>query len=309
MSFTYGFYDSLKQDRRYNAIQISSIFDGIIKDGVFMSIGDHLKVTPSSGMTVVVGTGRAWFNHTWSLNDASLPLTLEASELILDRIDTIALDINQAKRTNSVLIVKGTPDSSPKVPTLTNSGDHYQYPLAHIRVKAGITQITASNIVNKVGTSDCPFVTGIIDTISIDDLIAEWKAQWDEFYEKQTANMESQWDSTYASQVSKMELATAEWKKKWDEWFEKETANATSGFQEWLTSSQANFDTWFSGLQDILSSDMETKLASRILALEEKFGILASEFRVYHKLLDSNGEEILDSNNANVETQIIYVTR
>ena len=42
MSVTYGFYNSIKGDRKYNALEMSSIFDGIIVDGVYMSIGDAL---------------------------------------------------------------------------------------------------------------------------------------------------------------------------------------------------------------------------------------------------------------------------
>lgn len=44
MSVTYGFYNSIKGDRKYNALEMSSIFDGIIVDGVYMSIGDALNV-------------------------------------------------------------------------------------------------------------------------------------------------------------------------------------------------------------------------------------------------------------------------
>ena len=34
MSVTYGFYNSLNGDRRYDANQMSAIFDGLIIDGV-----------------------------------------------------------------------------------------------------------------------------------------------------------------------------------------------------------------------------------------------------------------------------------
>lgn len=35
MAFTFGFYNSLNGDRKYNAEQVSSIFDGLISDGVY----------------------------------------------------------------------------------------------------------------------------------------------------------------------------------------------------------------------------------------------------------------------------------
>lgn len=63
MSVTYGFYNSKNRDRRYDAIQMSSIFDGIIRDGVLQHFGTAMMVKESEGMMVNVGIGRAWFNH------------------------------------------------------------------------------------------------------------------------------------------------------------------------------------------------------------------------------------------------------
>lgn len=39
MSVTFGFYNSKEGDRRYDAIQMSSIFDGIIQDGILQHVG------------------------------------------------------------------------------------------------------------------------------------------------------------------------------------------------------------------------------------------------------------------------------
>ncbi|NEM83702.1 hypothetical protein G3V89_23310, partial [Escherichia coli] len=89
MAITSGFFNSLDGDRKYDARQMSEIFDGVILDGVFMSIGDALKTVPSSGMTVAVGSGRAWFLHTWTKNDSDYLITVSPAESVLNRIDTI----------------------------------------------------------------------------------------------------------------------------------------------------------------------------------------------------------------------------
>ena len=70
MAFTCGFFNSQNGDRKYNAEQMASIFDGLIKDGVYDTVGDIFAVTPGTGMQVRVGSGRAWFAHTWNNNDA-----------------------------------------------------------------------------------------------------------------------------------------------------------------------------------------------------------------------------------------------
>jgi hypothetical protein len=181
MSVTYGFYNSISGDRKYNAEQMSALFDGIINDGVLMAIGDTLMVSVVSGMNIVVKSGRAWFNHTWTNNDTEYPLTVDQSEVVLNRIDTVILEVNanQDIRANSIKIIKGTPASSPVASTLTKTELLNQYPLANIYVGAGVTEITAANITNRIGTSDCPFVTGIIQTIVIDALVAQWQGEFD----------------------------------------------------------------------------------------------------------------------------------
>ena len=53
MAFTCGFFNSENGDRKYNAEQMSAIFDGIIADGVFTTIGDHMAVAGRYGQGVV----------------------------------------------------------------------------------------------------------------------------------------------------------------------------------------------------------------------------------------------------------------
>ena len=183
MALTYGFYNSLSKDRMYNAVQISEIFDGIIGDGIYESIGDWFAVKSTTGMNITVGTGRAWFNHTWTKNDAPLPLTVEDSHAILNRIDTVILEVNAdpSVRTNFIKIISGTPANEPVPPTLIKANDVYQYPLADIYVAADVTSITQSNITNRIGTSDTPFVVGLLETKDIDNLIAQWQTMFSEW--------------------------------------------------------------------------------------------------------------------------------
>lgn len=177
MALTFGFYDSLNHDRLYNAQQMSAIFDGIINDGVFASVGSHFSVVPGTGMHVLVKSGRAWFNSTWTLNDSDIDLTIDAADSLLGRIDTVVLEVNseQATRANSIKVVKGTAASTPAKPTLINTATVHQHPLAHITVAKNTTAITASMIEIVVGKTDCPFVTAILQTTDITNLFEKWE--------------------------------------------------------------------------------------------------------------------------------------
>ena len=183
MSLTYGFYNSVEHDRVYDATQFGSIFDGVINDGVFQNIGDLFVVTPNNGMDIFVGSGRAWFNGTWTLNDVRYPLTVSESHPVYGRIDAVVLEVNQNSevRANSFKIVEGTPGSTPARPTLINNEFVHQYPLAYITIPKNTTTITSSNIQNVVGTSACPFVTGILEVNDIDYLYSQWDASFHEW--------------------------------------------------------------------------------------------------------------------------------
>lgn len=185
MSLTYGFYNSLNGDRKYNASQMSRMFDGLIYDGVFASVGSALLVSATTGMVVKVGSGRAWFNRTWTYNDSDMLLQIEQSEVAFHRIDAVVLEVNESlnSRTNNIKVIKGVPSLTPSNPVLVNTSEIHQYPLAYIYVAAGVTSIVGGNITNKIGTVDCPFVTGVMSTITTDALVAQWQAQFQAWFD------------------------------------------------------------------------------------------------------------------------------
>jgi hypothetical protein len=172
MTVKFGFYNSLNGDRKYNAEDISSLFKGIINDGVFQSVGAGLAVTSNSNMTVTVGEGRAWFNGTWTDNDEALILTIQPSNTTLHRKDSIILEVNTdlGTRTNTIKVLTGTPASVAYPPTLVNSGTLHQYSLATIGVPATSTSIPVGQIVNNIGTASTPFITGPLETLNLETI-------------------------------------------------------------------------------------------------------------------------------------------
>jgi hypothetical protein len=189
MSVTYGFYNSLNGDRKYDATQLSSLFDGLIIDGVFASIGTCFVVKAATGNTVNVGIGKAWFNKTWTLNDAILPLEAPVSEVLLDRIDAVVIEVDTSERVNSIKFVEGAPSSSPVNPTLASGPTLFQYPLCYIYRAAGSTEITQADITNMVGTEETPFITGILQTISLDELLGQWEDEFDQWIASEQADL------------------------------------------------------------------------------------------------------------------------
>lgn len=288
MSVTYGFYNSLNGDRKYNAEQLSSIFDGIINDGIYMSIGTAMNVKPSSGLTVNVGPGRAWFNHTWTLNDSELLLTLEAADLLLNRIDAIVLEVNTSDevRANAIKVIKGTPATNPVNPTLSKDGYLYQYPLAYIYVAKGATEITASEITNKVGTSDTPYVTGVIQTMNIDNLVAQWQSQWND-WRKSIENENTNWTAAqraaWTTWVNTQESEFTTWVTNYKNELLAFQNTTESDVASWYETKQTEFTSWFENIRNQLSEDAAGNLQNQIDALNAR---VDNEIVINHEFKD-----------------------
>lgn len=171
MAFTFGFYNALDHDRRYDAKEMSRIFDGLITDGIYSEVGNKFMVkSTSESNSVIVGSGRAWFNHSWSYNDTDMLLTGPAPHIMYNRWDAIVIDINSddAHRENSIQWIIGTPATTPTKPSLIHSGDHNQYPLAYLYRVPGEVSIETVNIDSRVGKTDCPYCSGLlVDTKNI----------------------------------------------------------------------------------------------------------------------------------------------
>ena len=254
MSVSSGFFNSLNGDRKYNAAQMSAIFDGLIIDGVFASIGTAFAVKAAGGLTVNVGVGKAWFDHTWTVNDSILPMTAPEAEVLLDRIDAVVLEVNgtESVRENTIKFVKGNPSSAPSRPTLTNEGNVHQYPLCYIYRKYGTAVINQADITPMVGTESTPFVTGILQTISLDELLGKWQDELDRFTDARSQEV--------------------------DDWIAQEESDFTTWFNEmkadlqqeqtvldqWIASEQADFLAWYNQVKDQLSGDVAGNLQLEI---------------------------------------------
>lgn len=254
MSVSSGFFNSLNGDRKYNAAQMSAIFDGLIIDGVFASIGTAFAVKAAGGLTVNVGIGKAWFDHTWTVNDSILPMTAPEAEVLFDRIDAVVLEVNETEsvRENTIKFVKGNPSSAPSRPTLTNEGNVHQYPLCYIYRKYGTAVINQADITPMVGTESTPFVTGILQTISLDELLGKWQDELDRFTDARSQEV----DDWIAKEES--DFTT---------WFDKMKADLQQEqtvLDQWIASEQADFLAWYNQMKDQLSGDVAGNLQLEI---------------------------------------------
>ncbi len=223
---TSGYFNSSQGDRKYTAEQMSEIFDFLLNDGVLETYGEKLFVTPAtSGLGVILGSGWAWFDQTWTKNDSSIPLMLDEPDPSLSRIDTVCLVVNKSQltRANTFQVFKGLPSLSPQPATLQNTNTIIAHPLAYVTVPADASAISATNIEILVGKTICPFITSILQTTDITTLFQGWTEQYNLAY--------SAWNTNFNTSL-------AAW--------------------------EADFQAWFTQLQTYLSADVVTNLQLQI---------------------------------------------
>ncbi len=184
MTIKSGFFNSLNHDRVYDADDINSIFDGIITDGVFGNIGRKFIVTPGSGMTVNVGTGKARFHQIFVENDANLVLQIPQADVLLNRIDAVVIRVDRTMsgRTGNIVVVKGTPSQNPIAPVLSSDKQIWEMPIAYINIKANANVINSSDIQYLVGRNSTPLITAPIQTINLESYVSYLESQFTEWF-------------------------------------------------------------------------------------------------------------------------------
>lgn len=162
-------------DRVYNADDFTSYLDLIVGSGVFPNPSTNLQVRASSGMNVAVGAGSGWINGHKMVNTTDLVLSVEAADVIMDRIDSVIFYVDYDERQMGIEVKTGTIASNPVAPELVRTDDRYEMQLATIAVGKQITSITAAMITDTRMNSDvCGYVQGLIQQIDTSTL---WQQQ------------------------------------------------------------------------------------------------------------------------------------
>lgn len=211
MAVTYGFFNSIDGDRKYNADQMSEYFNGLVSDGVYEKVGNAFQVKASSGMTISVGTGRALIDSKWINNDATYNIDINVSHVTLNRYTAITLQLNRTNRTIGIVVKDGENATNPTKPALTNNTTISELCLAYIYVAAGVSAISQSNISDMRGSSMCPWVTGLVKQVDTSQLFLQYQKAYEEFYSEMQEwkkTQEEMFDSWFATLSGQLQVNT-----------------------------------------------------------------------------------------------------
>ena len=144
MAFSSGFFNSKGMDRTYTAEDFCDYLSSMICDGVQDSYGDCFALSVN-GMTVTLGTGKAWIKGHYCINHDRFPIDMaQYKDGANPRYVSIGimLDTSEAVRDVKLEVVAGVPSGNPAVPDIPSGGTRTVLHLYAVRVEpAGITDI------------------------------------------------------------------------------------------------------------------------------------------------------------------------
>lgn len=187
-----GFFPSKGGDRAYSAEQFGKIMDFLITDGVYEVYPETGVLYDESGQenkaympfkvqfisskdayyspnnpSVIIGPGRAWFDHTWTHVSTPEIVAMPSDPATSTRWDILCLtmDKTDAMRRNYFEWVQG--DRGVESPPLSKLKGHYmhgdqvhQVPIAFVKRRASSNGVPLQ-IRSAVGYALCPFVRAI----------------------------------------------------------------------------------------------------------------------------------------------------
>lgn len=139
-------YPVASSNHVYYTSDIQNLNKALIKDKTLI-LSTSLKVTAktSPDMTVSISSGSAFNNGMFYQNSATVSLTISSNTGSLPRRDAICVEFNGAN--SKLVVIKGTPATSPVLPSAATDSSHVL--LADVLVGVGATSIQASNITDR----------------------------------------------------------------------------------------------------------------------------------------------------------------
>ena len=153
-----------QQEYSYNAQDVMKYYAGR-NSGVFET-GENLKVSANGGLEIRVNSGMGWLSRDYVAsvafwNESVEYLMVDAGHDTYDRVDLVVVSWNfvQQEQNPKLIIKKGTPASSPAIPSLVNNSSTIEIALARINVGKGDIELSDSDIVDLRGNDTyCPMV-------------------------------------------------------------------------------------------------------------------------------------------------------
>ena len=178
MAFYSGFFNSKGLDRTYTAEDFTSYLSSIICNGILDTYGQNFKLTAAnSGLGVVLGTGKAWIDGHYFINDSRYVIDLTSyQDESLPRYVGIAiyLDTTESVRSVSLRLFPGTPAENPSLPSIPQDENHVRLLMYAVRMNPGASRITESDWFDyREDSNVCGYCKCILGKCKVTELMSQ----------------------------------------------------------------------------------------------------------------------------------------
>lgn len=274
MGEKYRFFDSIEgeDERFYTADEFAEYFRQFIRNGIFTG-GENLKVeTYEKDMKISIKPGYAWIEgYLYKIAGEDLILEHGIADPSLNRIDrvVIRLDKTLENRYVKAFILEGTPESTPKAPSLTRNDNVYEISLAQVEIIAGKSFIESYQITDeRLDNTVCGIATHLFEQVDTTDIFNEWQ--------NYLIHKRNQSDLSYE------EFVTA-YQNIWNSWIEEKISEPSGEFY-------AEWKSWFNEVQDTTNLVTKSQFDEHLISFSEHKTKLASTEEVGHMSSDDKAK-------------------
>lgn len=197
MAETSGFFNSKVDidgiyDRVYLASDFADYFASLIGNGIFAGRLRELQILSSSGLTVLVQTGRAFINGYWYNNNQPIEITIPANASTSVHYHPIVIRLDYSQRIINVVLKDYLTSTGDIADSLIRDTTYYELLLGYVTISNSTTAITQANITDtRFNSSVCGTVKGLIEQIDT----TEFATQLDAFIEETEAKVKALQDA------------------------------------------------------------------------------------------------------------------
>lgn len=179
MAFSCGFFNSKGLDRTYTAENFCDYLGSIICNGIQDNYGDCFSLSASDGLSVTVGSGKAWINGHYFINDS--PYTVDLSGYQDESLPrfvavTIVCDTSDDVRDVHLEITPGTPALAPETVAFADIPQKTRLILYNVRLNPSADSLSEADWYDhREDENICGYVKCILGKCRITDVINEFQ--------------------------------------------------------------------------------------------------------------------------------------
>lgn len=197
-----GFFDSINGDRKYSASEMNRPYKRLISNGVFATASgtpstDLQVLSNSSGMSITIKKGEGLFSGMWFESPSDIIMNVPSNTGTAPRRDSVIVQVDKRSsgRIGRIVYRTGIPSESPQPPDIGTVTNVIEYRISNIYVAASATYIGQDAIVDLRGSSECPWVTSLIQQVDTSTLFTQWQSAYQNYYNTSTTTFNS-WMTT-----------------------------------------------------------------------------------------------------------------